>query len=140
MRNRGVTRVGKTGCMRGFAALVASLSLLASAGGAVAGSRSAPPPFPKLAGKWSHAEINVSIRGQEHTLILDHGRITRATPTQLTLRLFDGTVAVAPLAPSTLVTLGGRRSTPSALYPGLFAATMKIDGGRAVRVKASYTP
>jgi hypothetical protein len=123
--------------MRRYLALFAALSLLAFAGAASAGVREAPPQFPQLGpGKWSHAEINVKIRRQWHTVILDHGQITDLTPTQLTLREFDGHTAVIPIDGRTIV-MGPRRL---GLHKGLFAQTMIIDGGPAVRVRVTLRP
>ena len=123
--------------MRRYLALFAALSLLAFAGTAAAGSRGVPPQFPQLgAGKWSHAEINVKIKRQWHTVILDHGQITQAAPTQLTLREFDGTIVQVPLDGQTIFTGPGA----SFLRKGLYAETMRIDGGPAVRVRVTFRP
>ena len=94
-----------------------------------------PPNFPSLPGNWSHAEINVKIRGVPHTLILDRGRIMRASATQLKLRESDGNIVTIPLAPSTILTYRGalRRRMP-ALRRGFYVETMVIDAGPAVRV------
>jgi hypothetical protein len=126
--------------MRRLAAFTAALSLLAFAGAAAAGVRGTPPPFPKLGGKWSHAEINVTVRKEPHTLVLDHGRIMRVSATQLVLRRFDGTPATIPVASSTIVTLGGFRTDVTGLKKGEYAETMIVDAGAAVRVKATFKP
>jgi hypothetical protein len=94
------------------------------------------PAFPRLPGNWSHAEINVTIRHQEHTLILDRGRIVQASPTQITLRHPDGTPATIPLARRTIVTLDGYRVFARALARGQRVETMEIDQAPAVRVRA----
>lgn len=122
---------------RYLVALFAALSLLAFTGAASAGGREVPPQFPQLAaGRWSHAEINVRIKRQWHTVILDHGQIADVTPTQLTLREFDGHTAVIPIDGRTVV-MGPRRAV---LRRGLYAETMVIDGGAAVRVRVMFRP
>jgi hypothetical protein len=126
--------------MRRLAVLIAALSLLAFAGAAAAGARGGPPQFPKLAGRWSHAEINVTIGRQQHTLVLDHGQITRVGPNQIVLRRFDGTVATIPVDDSTIVTLAGAPTDVTGLRKREYAETMIVDDGAAVRVKATFRP
>jgi hypothetical protein len=127
--------------MRKLVVLLAVLALAAVAAGAAAGRGGPPPPqFPKLAGDWSHAEINVKIRGVPHTLILDRGRIIQVTATGITLRAADGTTPPSiPISDATVITFGRPRLHlrvgPAALRRGLFAETMRIDGGPAVRVR-----
>lgn len=115
-------------------ALLALFSLLALAGTASAGS---VPPFPRLPGSWSHAEINVTIARRPHTLILDRGRITQVSATQLTLREPDGSVVVVPLSQRTIVNVDGFLTSIFALQRRMSAQTMRIDGGPAVRVRAN---
>ena len=80
-----------------------------------AGARnSPPPPFPKLPGNWSHAEINVTIKKQLHTLILDRGRITQANATQVTLLESGGVPVTVQLSPDTIIMFRGFRVTPLA--------------------------
>ena len=67
---------GDSQVMRRLATLLAALSLMALAGTALAGGGGVPP-FPRLPGAWSHAEINVTIKRTQHTLILDRGRTDR---------------------------------------------------------------
>lgn len=102
---------------------------------AFAGGGGAPPPFPKLAG-FTHAEINVRIRKQPHTLILDLGRLMAVDPSGLVLLESDGTVVTVPLSPTTLITLNGRPALASELHRRLVVETMRIDSGPAVRVRA----
>lgn len=118
--------------------LVAALGLASGAAAAVQGKP--PPPFPQLAGTWSHAEINVTIKKVQHTLILDRGRITKVAADSITLRAPDGTVTQIPLTPTTIFTFRKARVTAFALRRGLFAETMRIDGGAAVRVKLTVRP
>jgi hypothetical protein len=125
--------------MRRSVALIAALSLLAFAGTAAAGRHGGPPPFPQLGGTWSHAEINVSIKRQPHTLIIDRGLLVQSSVTQLTLRESDGTTVVVPVGPKTLFT--GPRIRPRMVRHGVYyAMTMRIDGGDAVRVRVSIRP
>ena len=125
---------GDSQTMRKLAAvLVASLVLPAVA---VAGGPP-PPPFPKLPGKWSHAEINVRIKRQYHTLILDYGRITQVSPGQMTLRERDGSTVVIPLSAQTLVVIDKLAAVPGDLKKRMNVQVMRIDGGAAVRVRAT---
>jgi hypothetical protein len=98
----------------------------------------APPPFPKLGAGWSHAEINVRIAKQPHTLILDLGRVVSADSTQLVLRESDASLVTVLLAPTTRITLNGLPAEATALGRGLIVATMRIDdlASAAVRVRA----
>ena len=124
--------------MRKLATTIVAISLLAFAASAVAATRSAIPPFPRLAGCWSHAEINVKIKKVPHTLILDRGRIVQVSRTQVTLRECDNTTVVVPLSQSTLVVVQGVPSTVFGLSKRMNAQTMRIDGGAAVRLRATF--
>ncbi|HEY6961945.1 MAG TPA: hypothetical protein VI408_08680 [Gaiellaceae bacterium] len=75
------------------------------------------------------------IKRQPHTLILDQGRIVQASPTQLVLRHPDGTPATIQLSASTVVT-----PRTFQLRRGWWAVAMAVDGGPAVRVKATPRP
>ncbi|MGH3048796.1 MAG: hypothetical protein ACRDLK_01455 [Gaiellaceae bacterium] len=121
--------------MRRLVATLAALSLFATAGIAGAGG---VPPFPHLAGAWSHAEINIKIKRTPHTLILDRGRIRSLTTTQLTLREADGTLAPIQLSARTIVTVKHvKHATIFMLRRGLNVETMSIDGGAAIRVRVT---
>jgi hypothetical protein len=120
--------------MRLLAVLFAALALTGLAGTALAAG---VPPFPRLPGTWSHAEINVTLNRKPHTLILDRGKITKISGVQLTLRRRDGTVVDIPLSASAVVTLDGYPSTIYSLRRKMNAQTMRIDGGAAVRVRAT---
>ena len=122
--------------MRRFAVIVAALSLLACAGTA-AGGGGAPPQIPRIPGTWSHAEINVTIKKVPHTLVLDRGRITQITTTQVTLRERDGSTVAIPLTDQTIVTVDGVRGSISNLRRRMAATTLRVDGGAAVRVRAT---
>ena len=119
--------------MRRLALILIALSL-ASAGTALAGG--GPPPFPRVPGVWSHVEINLNIRKTPHTLILDRGRIVQASATQITVREL-GSPVVIPLSPQTLVVIDGVPASPTDLRRKMTALTMRIDGGAAVRVRAT---
>ena len=124
--------------MRKLATTIVALSLLVFAASAVAATRTPIPPFPHLSGCWSHAEINVKIKKVPHTLILDRGRIVQVSRTQVTLRECDNTTVVVPLSQSTLVVLQGVPSTVFDLTKRMNAQTMRIDGGAAVRLRATF--
>jgi hypothetical protein len=96
-----------------------------------------PPPFPKLA-NFTHAEINVRIAKQPHTLILNLGRITAVDPAlaSITIVESDHSVWTIPLSPTTKITLNGRFAIAAELHKRLLVETMQIDGGAAVRIKA----
>jgi ABC-type Fe3+-hydroxamate transport system substrate-binding protein len=122
--------------MRKLAALFAALSLLACAGSA-AGAGGGPPQIPRIPGKWSHAEINVTIRKVQHTLIVDRGRIAEITTSQLTIREPDGTMVVVPLTAQTIVNLDNAPATISSLRRRMTVVALRVDGGAAVRVRAT---
>jgi hypothetical protein len=131
-----MTASGDSQVMRRLATLLAALSLMALAGTALAGGGGVPP-FPRLPGGWYHVTINQTIKRTPHTLILDHGRIVQVNASQLTLRERDGSTWVVPLSQSTIVAVDGVPSTVLALKKRMDAQTMRIDGGAAVRVRAT---
>lgn len=121
--------------MRRLAVILVTLSLLL-AGTATAGTRAGGvPPFPHLGGGWSHAEINVKIGKQLHTLILDRGRIAQIGPGSLTLREADGTTQTIAVDNGTIVNGIGRVQTIADLKKRMSVQTMRIDGGAAVRLR-----
>jgi hypothetical protein len=124
--------------MRRSVALIAALSLLAFAGTAAAGKHGGLPPFPRFGGTWSHAEINIRYKGQPHTLILDRGKVVQISPAQISLLESDGTTQVVQVGPQTTYT--GIRLRAAFLRRGLYAETMVIDSGPAVRVHISLRP
>jgi hypothetical protein len=95
------------------------------------------PNFPKVPGKWSHVDINLTIRRQPHTITLDRGRIIQISTTQLTLREPDGTQPVISLTPTTIVTILGRPATIYDLRKKEQVETMRVDGGAAVRIRVT---
>jgi hypothetical protein len=115
-------------------ALVFLSSLLPSF--ALANVHRTPPPFPHLRGPWSHAQINVVISHKPHTLILDRGRITHIAPTRLTLYEVDRSIVIVKLTQQTLVEIDGAPARIDAVKTGMYARTMRIDGGAAVRIAA----
>jgi hypothetical protein len=117
-------------------ALVLTVLALAWAGTAFAGGGSKVPPIPRVPGQWTHVEINRKIGKTPHTLILDRGRIVQASATQITIRELGSPVPI-PLSPETLVVIDGLAATPSDLRRKMTVVTMRIDGGAAVRVRAS---
>ena len=72
--------------MRTVVGILAALMMAVGAGTAAGargpGRQTPPPPFPTILGVWSHDERNVQIKGDWHTLILDHGRIITTDGTQ----------------------------------------------------------
>jgi hypothetical protein len=131
--------------MRRFLAILIA-TLVVSGAGAAAGARgkgrgaTPPPPFPTIVGVWSHDERNVLIKGDWHTMILDHGRIVKSSASQVTLREPDGTMAPIPLAPKTKVAPVRFAGTLPAFRRGLWAITMRIDDGAAVRLRLMLRP
>jgi hypothetical protein len=123
--------------MRKLAVLFATLALLAGSGTAAGAGGGAPPQIPKIPGTWSHAEINVTIKKYPHTLIVDRGKITEITTTQLTVREGAGVTVPIPLNTQTIVTLDGRPATISSLRRKMTVTALRVDGGAAVRVRAT---
>jgi len=129
--------------MRRFLAILIATLVVGGAGtaaGADGRGKNPPPPFPTILGVWSHDERNVQIKGEWHTMILDHGRITKSTALQLTLREPDGTIAVIPLSPATRVAPPRFSQTRPAFRRGMWAITMRIDDGAAVRLRLMLRP
>ena len=118
--------------MRKLVALVVVLGVLTTIGAAGAASI---PAFPTVPGNWSHVDINRKIGRKWHTLTLDRGKITQVSATQLTLREPDASVTIIPLTPQAIVRVFGLDTSIYALRRGMTAATMRIDGGPAVRVR-----
>ncbi|HST14333.1 MAG TPA: hypothetical protein VLJ44_05720 [Gaiellaceae bacterium] len=131
--------------MRRFLAILIATLVVSGAGvaaGAPGKRRGAtpPPPFPTIVGVWSHDERNVLIKGNWHTMILDHGRIAKSNSSQLTLREPDGTMATIPLSWKTRVAPARFAGSPPAFRRGLWAITMRIDDGAAVRLRLMLRP
>ena len=124
--------------MRRLAIVLSAISLAAAGTAFAAGAAKVPPipPIPRVPGLWSHVEINRRIGKTPHTLILDRGKVLQASATQLTIRELGSPVLV-PLSAQTLVVIDGLPATPSDLRRKMTVVTMRIDGGAAVRVRAS---
>jgi len=120
--------------MRRLVVTLATLPLLACAGSALGAG--APPQIPRIPGNWSHVELNVTIKKEPHTLIVDRGKVTQITTTQVTLREL-GTPVSIPLSDQTIVTVDGVRATIFDLRRRMTATTLRVDGGAAVRVRAT---
>ena len=137
-RNHGVTRTGDSQYMRRLAIALTALSLgvtgTALAGGG--GGGGGVPQIPRVPGQWAHVEINLKIRRAAHTVILDRGPVIQASATSITLREL-GIPAVVPVDSNTLVVINGLPATTSDLKRKMNVVAMRIDGGPAVRVRAT---
>jgi len=123
---------------RAAAAAAAAVIAVAVSPAAWAAARGQnPPPFPRLPGGWSHAEINVRIARQPHTLILDRGRLVMVGQAQVELLESDGSLVTVPLSPATIITVNGRPGAWFDLRRRMIGVTMRIDGGAAVRLRAT---
>ena len=118
-------------------ALVLSLAGAAAAAPRLRAAQPGVPNFPKVPGKWSQVNINLTIRRQPHTITLDRGKIIQVSTTQLTLREPDGTQPVIPITPQTIVVILGQPATTLDLRKKEQAMTMRIDGGPAVRIRVT---
>ena len=117
------------------ALLVGTVALLALSGTAGAAGGSKPPPFPAMPVGFTHAEINITLAGVPHTLILDRGRIVLVGPRNMALRESDGTLVIVPLSPQTIVQPPALRFTIYDLRRGMNVDAMRIDEGAAVRIR-----
>jgi hypothetical protein len=124
--------------MRRLAIILGAISLACGGTALAAGAAKVltTPPIPRVPGQWSHVEINRKIGKTPHTLILDRGRVIQASATQLTIREL-GSPVVVPLSDQTLVVIDGLPATTSDLRRKMTVVTMRIDGGAAVRVRAT---
>jgi hypothetical protein len=111
-------------------ATTASLALAAS-GAAASG--------PQLPAGWSHAEVNVLVKGRPHTLIYDRGKVQSVTGAALTLRERDGILVTIPVASNATVTINGKRAVLSDVHAGATAQTKRIDGGPALLVQVEQS-
>jgi ribosomal protein S28E/S33 len=89
---------------------------------------------PRLPAGWSHAEINVTVRGVPHTLVYDRGRVLTVSASALTLHERDGSNQVINVSPASVVTILGRTGSLSQIRRGQIAITLRVDGGDATRV------
>jgi len=117
--------------------LVVAALVLGLAGTAIAAPPQPVPKFPKFPAGWSHADVNVIVRREPHTLTLDRGRIVQVSTTQLTLREKDGSMPTIPITADTIVTILGRPATILDLRRKEMAETLRVDGGPAVRLRVT---
>jgi len=114
-------------------AALAALALASAGAARVAATPRLPPG-------WSHAEINVIVRGVPHTLVYDRGRVQAVSATSLTLRERDGSSQVINVSPSSQVTIDGQPASLSQVRRFEIAITLRIDGADAMRVTVRVPP
>jgi hypothetical protein len=102
----------------------------------VAAAAGGPGPIASLPPGWSHAEVNVTINGQPHTLIYDRGRVKSVSSSALVLKERDGSVVTIPVGAKTKVRVNGQPASLTDVQQGYFASTLRIDGGPARLVRA----
>ena len=95
---------------------------------------------PQLPAGWSHAEINVIVKGTPHTLVYDRGRVLAVSATSLTLREQDGSVQTIDVSASSQVTIAGQPASLSQVRLREIAITLRIDGADATRVTVRIPP
>ena len=95
---------------------------------------------PRLPAGWSHAEINVIVKGTPHTLVYDRGRVLAVSATSLTLREQDGSVQTIDVSASSQVTIAGQPASLSQIRLREIAITLRIDGADATRVTVRIPP
>jgi hypothetical protein len=95
---------------------------------------------PNLPPGWSHAEINIVVRRQPHTLTYDRGRVQAVTGSSVILREQDGNVQTIDVSPTAVITIAGRPAQLSQIRPREIAVTVGIDGAPAVSVKVMVPP
>src|SRR5262249_17322868 len=66
-----------------------------------------------------------------HTLVLDRGRVTAASPSSLTIHEADGSSVQVALAPDTQYIVNGHPGQVTDVRRGAMATTQRIDGGPA---------
>ena len=116
---------------------IAVSAALALAGAAWAARAVAQPQLPP---GWSHAEINVIVRGIPHTLVYDRGRVQAVTTSSITLRERDGSSATINVSPTSRVTIDGNPASLSQVRRFEIATTLQIDGAAATRVTVRIPP
>jgi hypothetical protein len=119
------------------AVLSSAVLALAATTGAGAGRLG---PIANLPPGWSHAQINVVIRRQPHTLTYDRGRVQSVGPASLTLRERDGIVVTVTVSASTQITINGRPATLAQIRRLEQATTVALDGGPATVVRVTIPP
>ena len=112
------------------------LAVTAAAALTVTAAALAGDPIGSLPRGWSHAEINVTVKGTPHTLIFDRGRVQSASATALVLKERDGSVVTVAVNPRTRVRINGQPGSLSDVQPGYLAITVRMDGGAARQLRA----
>ena len=110
-----------------------AVSLASLALGASVSAESLPPG-------WTHAEINYSVNHVPHTLELDRGKVTAASPSSLTIHEADGSSVQVALAPDTQYVVNGHPGQATDVRRGAMATTERVDGGPARLVKLKIPP
>jgi hypothetical protein len=117
--------------------VVSAVAALALAGGVGAAQILRGPNLPP---GWSHAEINVVIKHQPHTLTYDRGQVQLVNASSLTLKERDGTVWTINVASTATITINGAPAQLSQVRPRETATTVAIDGAPAVSVRVQIPP
>jgi hypothetical protein len=115
--------------------LVRTAAATAAACLALAGAALAADPSASLPQGWSHAEINVLVKGRPHTLIFDRGRVRAVDSASLTIRERDGSVVTVAVAPKATVKINGRPASLANVRRGSTVVTRRIDGRPAGLVR-----
>jgi hypothetical protein len=110
-------------------ALVVTVAALAAASSAALAADGLPPG-------WSHAEINVTVNGRPHTLVLDRGKVRSVTANALVLKERDGSVVAIRFNAKTKVRRDGVPVSVYALQVRDQATTERLDGGPARSIRA----
>jgi hypothetical protein len=110
---------------------------LALAGAAWAARAATQPQLPP---GWSHASINVIVRGVPHTLVYDRGRVQAVSTSSITLRERDGSSVTINVSPTSRVTINGNPASLSQIRRFEIATTLQIDGAPATRVTVRIPP
>jgi len=97
-------------------------------------------PRPSLPAGWSHAEINVVIKHQPHTLIYDRGRVVAVTASSLVLRERDGSVVTIAVSAASQIRIAGQPGVLSQIRRLEIATTVGVDGGPAALVTVQIPP
>ena len=97
-------------------------------------------PAENLPAGWTHAEINYSVNHVPHTLVLDRGKVTAASPSSLTLHEADGSSVQVALAPDTQYVVNGHPGQATDVRRGAMATTERVDGGPASLVNLKIPP
>jgi hypothetical protein len=134
-KNADLTARADHSFVRTFTIQLASvLAALAVVSPAAAVRRATLPPG------WSHAEVNVVIKGQPHTLTYDRGKVLSVGPASLTLKERDGSVVTITVSSSTAITIAGHPGALAQIRPFEQAMTISMDGGSATTVNVTVPP